>query len=149
MTDRKTTSTITDTELDQLYDELAALRTVARGYCPACGRGDAAPTVEDWEQQRQRADHLTTELTALRDDLNGITGARWIADMLDTILHQPAPAPSVAAPRTTDDWTQQDDGTWTLPIYNGGGVLTVPASITADERARLAAAWPTEEQPHA
>ena len=36
--------------------ELAGLRAVARGYCPACGRGDAAPTVADWEQQRQRAD---------------------------------------------------------------------------------------------
>ncbi|MEH0542968.1 hypothetical protein QA802_07765 [Streptomyces sp. B21-105] len=36
--------------------ELAALRQVARGYCPACGRGDAGPTVNDWEQQKQRAD---------------------------------------------------------------------------------------------
>jgi hypothetical protein len=36
--------------------ELAALRQVARGYCPNCGRGDAAPSVEDWERERQRAD---------------------------------------------------------------------------------------------
>ncbi|WP_225840286.1 hypothetical protein [Streptomyces sp. NK08204] len=82
--------------------ELARLRQVARGYCPACGRGDAAPTVQDWEQQRQRADHLTTEITALRDDLRGITGARWIADMLDTILNQPAPA----ATQATDNQEQ-------------------------------------------
>ncbi|WP_225811298.1 hypothetical protein [Streptomyces spinosus] len=102
MTDRRTASTITDTELDQLYAELAALRAVARGYCPHCGRGDAAPTVEDWEQQKQRADHLTTEITALRDDLYGVTGARWIADMLDTILNQPAPA----ATEATDNYEQ-------------------------------------------
>ena len=43
-------------EYNQLIAELAALRAVARGYCPACGRGDAAPTVADWEQQKQRAD---------------------------------------------------------------------------------------------
>jgi len=44
--------------LVKAQDQLAALRQVARGYCPACGRGDAAPTVDNWEQQRQRADHL-------------------------------------------------------------------------------------------
>lgn len=43
-------------QLGKAETELAALRQVARGYCDACGRGDAAPTVADWEQQRQRAD---------------------------------------------------------------------------------------------
>jgi hypothetical protein len=69
--------------------DLAALRQVARDYCPACGRGDAAPTVADWEQQKTRADHAEATLDrvrALRDDLRGITGARYIADALDTIL---------------------------------------------------------------
>ncbi|CAL9369571.1 hypothetical protein [Streptomyces sp. enrichment culture] len=28
----------------------------ASGYCPACGRGDCAPTPDEYEQQRQRAD---------------------------------------------------------------------------------------------
>ncbi|CAM5620663.1 hypothetical protein [Streptomyces aurantiogriseus] len=49
-------------EYNQLTAELAALRAVARGYCPACGRGDAAPTVADWEQQRQRADEAEQRL---------------------------------------------------------------------------------------
>jgi hypothetical protein len=62
MTDRKTASTINDAELDALYAELAALRAVARGYCPACGRGDAAPSVTDWEQQKQRADQAEERL---------------------------------------------------------------------------------------
>jgi hypothetical protein len=43
-------------------DALAALRQVARGYCPRCGRGDAAPTVDDWEQQKGRADRAEAEL---------------------------------------------------------------------------------------
>ncbi|MGW5477666.1 hypothetical protein [Streptomyces sp. NPDC004008] len=43
-------------QLDPLYNQLAALRAVARGYCPACGRGDAAPTLDDWERERQRAE---------------------------------------------------------------------------------------------
>lgn len=99
MTDRIPLDHLTSDQYDALCGELAALRAVARGYCPACGRGDAAPTVADWEQQKQRADRRTTEITALRDDLYGITGARWIADMLDTILNKPAPA---AATQATD-----------------------------------------------
>jgi hypothetical protein len=44
-----------------LERQLAALRQVARGYCPACGRGDAAPTVADWETQKQRADEAEAQ----------------------------------------------------------------------------------------
>jgi hypothetical protein len=43
-------------------DQLEALQAVARGYCPACGRGDAGPTVEDWERERQRADEAERRL---------------------------------------------------------------------------------------
>ena len=50
--------------------ELAALRAVARGYCPACGRGDAAPTVQDWEQQKQRADQTEEILRIAHDTSN-------------------------------------------------------------------------------
>ena len=53
-------------ERDRLTAELAALRQVARGYCPECGRGDAAPTVADWEQQRQRADEAEERLRHLQ-----------------------------------------------------------------------------------
>lgn len=42
--------------LGKAETELAALRAVVRGYCPDCGRGDAAPTVEDLERERQRAE---------------------------------------------------------------------------------------------
>lgn len=56
MTDRIPLAAHTKTTLDALYDELEALRQVSRGYCPACGRGDAAPTVDDWQRERQRAD---------------------------------------------------------------------------------------------
>jgi hypothetical protein len=83
VTDRLTIDQINSDQLDALYDEidrltaeladydrrvqhlireLTALRAVARGYCPACGRGDAAPTVADWEQQKQRADQAEAAL---------------------------------------------------------------------------------------
>jgi hypothetical protein len=60
--------------------ELAALRAVARGYCPHCGRGDAAPTVEDWEQQKQRADHAEAALEQVRDACDRLRRASVLAD---------------------------------------------------------------------
>ncbi|GHH30112.1 hypothetical protein [Streptomyces rubradiris] len=66
MTDRRTASTITDTELDQLYDALNALREVARGYCEHCGRGDATPPPEAYEEQRARAARAEAALTRVR-----------------------------------------------------------------------------------
>lgn len=66
MTDRIPLDHLTSDALDQLYDQLAALRAVARGYCPACGRGDAAPTVADWEQQKRRAERAEAALNRVR-----------------------------------------------------------------------------------
>ncbi|MCG0061693.1 hypothetical protein L0F81_00065 [Streptomyces tricolor] len=120
MTDRRTASTITDTELDQLYRDLdqarteclawaeaesadiaagsyagrveeleaqlAALRTVTRGYCPACGRGDATPTVHDWEQQKRRADQAEELLSIAHDTSNKSEAARARAEAAITSL---------------------------------------------------------------
>jgi hypothetical protein len=41
------------------------------GYCPACGRGDAAPTADDWEQQRQRAETAETRLRLAHEARRG------------------------------------------------------------------------------
>ncbi|MBZ6102754.1 hypothetical protein [Streptomyces olivaceus] len=38
----------------------------APGYCPACGRGDCAPTPDEYEQQRQRADRAETAIARVR-----------------------------------------------------------------------------------
>ncbi|MDX5569531.1 hypothetical protein PYK79_48430 [Streptomyces sp. ID05-04B] len=60
---------VRDAVLDAIrpeLDALAELREVARGYCPACGRGDAAPTVEDWEREKQRADEAEGRLAHLQ-----------------------------------------------------------------------------------
>lgn len=54
------------TALKPELDALAALRQVARGYCPHCGRGNASPTVEDWEQQKQRADQAEAALARVQ-----------------------------------------------------------------------------------
>lgn len=62
MTDRIRLDDLTSDQYDELCDQLDALRQVARGYCPDCGRGDAAPTVTDWEQQKQRADEAEAQL---------------------------------------------------------------------------------------
>lgn len=35
------------------------------GYCPHCGRGDAGPTADEYEQQRQRAERAEAEATRL------------------------------------------------------------------------------------
>lgn len=45
-------------------DQLETLQAVARGYCPNCGRGDAAPTVADWDTERRRAE--AAEATTIR-----------------------------------------------------------------------------------
>lgn len=66
MTVRKTASTITDLELDQLYDALDTLRAVARGYCEHCGRGDATPPPEAYEEQRARAARAEAAVARVR-----------------------------------------------------------------------------------
>ncbi|MER6778441.1 MULTISPECIES: hypothetical protein [unclassified Streptomyces] len=45
---------------------LATLTDPDAGYCPDCGRGDAGPTAEQYEQQRQRADTAASRLAALK-----------------------------------------------------------------------------------
>lgn len=75
MTDRIPLDHLTSDQYDALCNELAALRAVARGYCPACGRGDAAPTVADWEQQKRRAEQAEA----------AIERVRAYADRLDTM----------------------------------------------------------------
>lgn len=54
------------TMLVKAQDDLAALRAVARGYCPHCGRGDATPTTTDWEQQKQRAEQAEAAIARVR-----------------------------------------------------------------------------------
>lgn len=103
--------------LGRAETELAALRTVARGYCPACGRGDAAPTVDDWQQEHDRANRLAAALTEVLDrfhpiPLDGPPDAylchpleprdygRWRA-----ALGQPAPAADELARTTPNNET--------------------------------------------
>ena len=56
--------------LGKAETELAALREVARGYCPECGRGDASPTAQQWEEQKQRADQAEELLRIAHDTSN-------------------------------------------------------------------------------
>lgn len=125
MTDRIPLDHLTSDALDDLYDERDALAsdlaelTQARQhgaftFCPQLvghvtvaefarkisekrtALAQREEAVRYANEQKQRADQLHTQITALRDDLYEITGARWIADMLDTILNQPASAATQA-----------------------------------------------------
>lgn len=58
--------TVRDTELEQLRADLAALRAVATGYCPHCGRGDAAPTPDQYLVQVHRADTAEAKVARVR-----------------------------------------------------------------------------------
>lgn len=62
-----------------------ALETPAAGYCPHCGRGDAGPTADEYEQQRQRAEQAEAALANLHageaeppDELVEPTPAQWL-----------------------------------------------------------------------
>ncbi|MFF4489463.1 hypothetical protein ACFY0F_23690 [Streptomyces sp. NPDC001544] len=164
MTGRKTASTITDTELDQLYARLDQAETEARWHAEAesadIAAGSYAGRVEELQAAitRVRAVHQPISragflICAHCSGWNGIRCIGLVRDYpCDTIAALDEPAPTGAATQATDGWEQQEDGTWTLPINNGGGVLTTPATTTPDERARFATAWPKttdKEQPHA
>ncbi|MFE7072682.1 hypothetical protein ACFU96_21630 [Streptomyces sp. NPDC057620] len=41
--------------------------SAAAGYCTHCGRGDLAPTADEYEQQRQRADQAEAALREVLD----------------------------------------------------------------------------------
>lgn len=42
---------------------VGAVADITRSYCPACGRGDAAPTTDQWLQERRRAERAEAALT--------------------------------------------------------------------------------------
>lgn len=80
--------------------ELAALRQVARGYCPACGRGDCAPTVEDWEQQKQRADQAEAAHAQTIDSLDrAVRRARRAEAVIEAVAE-------ILADHNGDDWSR-------------------------------------------
>lgn len=55
----------------RLRAELAALAadTPSTGYCPACGRGDCAPGIREWQHQYERAATAEAALTDARREL--------------------------------------------------------------------------------
>jgi hypothetical protein len=103
----------------QLLDEqtastapLAACLPLVKGRCPACG----------WASLFLGNGGHTT---CARLDCPNPCAA-------DDLLHG---SDNLAA------WQPQTDGTWTLDIDEGGGVITMPRQTTMRERAQFAAAW--------
>lgn len=73
------------TALDGEQPAPATAATGAIGYCPACGRGDVAPSPEEYEQQRQRAEQAAAALVRVQHVAALIhAGAPWTANRHDT-----------------------------------------------------------------
>lgn len=135
MTDRKTLDQMTSDELDALHDQLDQLRAVARGYCPACGRGDAAPTVQDWEQQKQRGDEAETRLAHLQATSEAagrlLTRTTDERDQLRAAitrvrqLHQPTGVVAAAEAGVEPDCAVCGPNRWPCPTYEA---VTEPES---------------------
>ncbi len=113
---------LTSDQLDRLYDDLdryaevlgemneqAVQQTKAIADEEATSRRlleqrqEMAQERFAWQERGDRAEAALAKVAGLRDDLRGITGARWIADALDNILDQTAPEPAVAPPVDTGD----------------------------------------------
>ncbi|MET7429591.1 hypothetical protein ABZT16_11415 [Streptomyces flaveolus] len=75
-------------ELKPELDALAALRAVARGYCPHCGRGDAAPSVTDWERERQRAEAAEAKVADYENRITWHTTCEACARVLDSAIQE-------------------------------------------------------------
>lgn len=128
LADRAATGLTAD-EQQRLRDgisQLEALQAVARGYCPDCGRGDAAPTVEHWETERRRAETAKAAVDRVR------------------ALHQPAECVNVRCklkqwcigcdPHGIEDCNENP---WPCPTITA---LDQTAPLTPAEEARLAQA---------
>ncbi|MBZ6207483.1 hypothetical protein KVH31_13345 [Streptomyces olivaceus] len=78
----------------------------ASGYCPACGRGDCAPTPDEYEQQRQRADRAEAALARVHHLADLIhAGAPWTANHTELATRIRAAAGPAPAATDTATWT--------------------------------------------
>lgn len=91
MTDRIPLDHLTSDQLDALYERLeAAEQTETQRQLATAREALASATT-----RAARAEVALDRVRDLRDDLHGITGARYIADALDNILgQQPGPTPA-------------------------------------------------------
>lgn len=76
------------------------LEKVSRGYCPHCGRGDAAPGLDDWDRERKRAEQaeaaierarkLATQWAVLRAYGSAATQLRAALDQQACVCGEPS-----------------------------------------------------------
>lgn len=69
---------VADAVLDAVTDPDA-------GYCPHCGRGDAGPSADEYEELQQRVERFRAFIAAGREQ--GARGITW--DVLEQLLDQP------------------------------------------------------------
>lgn len=96
-----------------MTDRIDQLSDRARWFLNNFDEVDLADICASHETSNQQREETLAKVRDLRDDLRGITGARWIADALDTILDQPAAdsGPSVAECAAVDrNWDVEKAG---------------------------------------
>jgi hypothetical protein len=136
--------------LVKAQDELAALRMVARGYCPHCGRGDAGITTDQWEQQRQRTDQAETAIARVRRLADGWVKAGppplgtpvsrwWDKRLVELLAALDEPAAGPAATQATDercslDASETEPNTWTEPAHDRPCTATIEGRATPGGR---------------
>ncbi|MFE2164847.1 hypothetical protein ACFXB3_07205 [Streptomyces sp. NPDC059447] len=77
------------------HDGARWIETTGRGYCPHCGRGDCAPTPDDYEQARRRAVRIQTLLDDTRDRVRKLH--QRYADGTCFADGDPYPCPTITA----------------------------------------------------
>lgn len=102
------------------------------GYCPNCGRGDCAPTADEYEQQRQRAERAETAIararTLLDQDQDGLCCSRLVGQVR-AALAEPKETPSVSHIDCPDQCTIPDGAEVRevpRPRHAWGDVLNCP-----------------------
>lgn len=58
------------------------------GYCPACGRGDVAPTPDEYEKQRQRAEQAEAKVADYENRITWETNCGSCARILDSAIRE-------------------------------------------------------------
>jgi hypothetical protein len=132
----------------ELYATIEALDPPTPGPDTTASCSSAAPETEPnnpeltAEEARNLADELSLDLYRAQDALAFVGECCTIAEREGrtiTTAHVREWLKGARCGRQlAADWEQQDDGTWKLPFR--GGIVTVPARLTAEERTQFAAA---------
>ncbi|MFC8423975.1 hypothetical protein ACFUN7_24370 [Streptomyces sp. NPDC057236] len=108
------------------------------GYCPACGRGDVAPTAEEYEQQRQRAETAEAERKTLGQTALGYQQRAWDAEAAITRVR------AVVSQLHADAAAARADGYETSAFAIDGSARRITYALESAEQLTPAATQATD-----